>query len=267
MIIKVFLMGGVGNQLFQINRALSLKLEGRKVSIVHLGIYKRFINLLIRHTTHENWIDINNLTKKLNLNYQQINFYDLIFLCFLYFLKKINLYNEFDTPLIDRLCSKKKFDIGYFQKKQHFSRNSLEILLSSLINLLNLDKNYLKNFKNKIAIFHVRGGDFMKNKNNKTINKRPNFKFINDLMSSFIKKNINFFIITNDKKIFKNQISYISEDRILCSDELSDFIKLTNCNLMYVSQSSFCFWAYLISKKLYNCEIINNYNWVYKDLI
>ena len=46
----------------------------------------------------------------------------------------------------------------------------------------------------------------MKNKNNKTINKRPNFKIINDLLSSFIKKNINFFIITNDKKIFKNQI-------------------------------------------------------------
>ena len=103
-------------------------------------------------------------------------------------MKKINLFNEFDVSLIDRLSSKKKFDIGYFQKKQHFSKKSLEILLSSLINLLNLDKNYLKNIKNKIAIFHVRGGDFMKNKNNKTINKRPNFKIINDLLSSFIKK-------------------------------------------------------------------------------
>ena len=149
--------------------------------IVHLGIYKRFINLTTYHTTHENWIDVNHLTNKLNLAYQQINLFDLIYLCFFYFLKKINLFNEFDVSLIDRLSSKKKFDIGYFQKKQHFSKKSLEILLSSLINLLNLDKNYLKNIKNKIAIFHVRGGDFMKNKNNKTINKRPNFKIINDL--------------------------------------------------------------------------------------
>ena len=79
MIIKVFLMGGIGNQLFQINRALSLQLEGRKVLIVHLGIYKRFINLIIGHTTHENWIDVNHLTNKLNLAYQQINLFYLIF--------------------------------------------------------------------------------------------------------------------------------------------------------------------------------------------
>ena len=50
-------------------------------------------------------------------------------------------------------------------------------------------------------------------------------------------------------------------------NELSDFIKLTECNFMYVSQSTYCFWAYLISNKLNKCKVINLNNWNFKNIM
>ena len=47
MTFKVFLMGGIGNQLFQITRAKSIQLEGQKVILLKLGRFKKIVYSLI----------------------------------------------------------------------------------------------------------------------------------------------------------------------------------------------------------------------------
>ena len=265
MTIKVFLMGGIGNQLFQINRALSLKLCGKSVVIIHLGIFRKFINFIIKHPSHKNWIDINILCNNLDLNIRQINFYDLIILSYSFFLKKFTKFNNFDIPLAVRLDNKKKYDIGYFQTKKHFNSISLNIIIENLIKILKLKK--LNTSNNKTAALHVRGGDFMKEINNVIIKKKPNLILIQKNIKDLIKRRINYFIIANDKKVFKQFDIQVDKNKFFFEDEKSDFVRLTNCNLMFVSQSSYCFWAYVIAKKLNNCKILNLNDWVYQDLV
>ena len=265
MTIKVFLMGGIGNQLFQINRALSIKLSGKNVEIINLGIFRKLINFIINHSTHKNWIDIDLLCNDLDLRIRQINFYDLLILSYLYILKKFNKFSNFDIALVARLDSKKKYDIGYFQTKNHFNSISLNIIIENLIKILKLKK--LNTSNNKTAALHVRGGDFMKEINNVIIKKKPNLILIQKYIEDLVKRKINYLIITGDKEIFKKLDIQIDKDNFYFNDEKSDFIKLTNCNLMFVSQSSYCFWAYAIAKKLNNCKILNLNDWVYQDLV
>lgn len=263
--IKVLLMGGIGNQLFQINRALSLQLSGAKVEIIYMGIFKNLIHFFIRHVSHDSWIDLNSFTKKLDLKTRPINLVDLIMLTYFYFLKKINLYQHFDSTLKKQIFSKKVYDLGYFQEKKHFINKSLNIITESLIDYLELRSQIIPN--KKVVGFHIRGGDFMKEINNKNIEKRPNFNLLKSFFEKYTEENINFFIITNDKNLIKKNQFNLDQNAIFSSKELDDFKKLIQCNLMYVSQSTFCFWAYIISKKLHNCEVINFDNWIYRDLI
>lgn len=258
-------MGGIGNQLFQINRALSLKLCGKSVVIIHLGIFRKFINFIIKHPSHKNWIDINLLCNNLNLSLRQVNFYDLAILSYSFIIKKIDRLNNFDLPLVARLDSKKKYDIGYFQTKKHFNSISLNKLIENIIKILKLRK--LNSLSKQTAALHIRAGDFMKEINNITIKKKPNLILIQKYIKDLIERKINYLIITNDNEIFKKFDIQIDKNKFYFVDEKSDFIKLTNCNLIYVSQSSYCFWAYAIAKKLNNCKVLNLNDWVYEDLI
>lgn len=264
MSIKVLLLGGIGNQLFQINRALSLKLEGQEVEIIYLGRLKKLISIIIGHPNHKNWIDLNKLCQRLNLKTNHVNLIDLIKLFYIFFLKKINLYKYFDIPLNIQIAIKKKFDLGYFQQKNHYIEKSKELIINNLI--MELDIKSKISSKNKIIGFHLRGGDFMKDFNNIKIIRRPNFKNINMYLNDLKNSNAKFFIITNDKNLFLESLD-ININNFYSSDELNDFLKLIQCNLMYVSQSTYCFWAYLISKKINGCKIINLENWFFKKLI
>jgi len=258
-------MGGIGNQLFQINRALSIKLVGGDVEVIHLGNFKKFIHLIINHSNHKDWININKLCNQLKISYRRVNFYDLLILSFFFISKKLNLYSYFDIPLDNLDLQQSRYDIGYFQKKNHFNHKSLEIITDNLIKLLSI--NLSTNQKKKIIGFHVRGGDFLKNKNNKLIKKTPNFELLKKYLKKFKKEKSKFFIITNDTKIILRFHNNINKSIIHSSDELSDFLKLVQCNLMFVSQSTYCFWAYLLSKKIYNCEILNLEDWYFKDIV
>lgn len=263
MIIKVFLMGGVGNQLFQINRALSLHLSGHNVKIIHLGKYKKIINFIINHQNHQNWIHIENFCKKINLKVDAVKLYDLFNLSYLFILRKLNLYKYFDLPLTKQVNLKKKYDIGYFQNKNHFLKEATKLLVQSLIDYHELKSEL--NSKKKIG-FHLRGGDFMENKNNTDYNKKPNFELIKFYIEKFDKENSEIFIVTNDKKLF-SRFKNKSSVELYSSNELNDFKKLIQCNLMYVSQSTFSFWAYLVAQKINDCNILNKKDWYFKEII
>ena len=93
---KVFLMGGVGNQLFQITRALSLREEGKKVIVLELGIYKNIILRFINHSIHKEWINIFKLSLLLDLKIKRVSFIDLLNLFILFILRKLSIKNSQD---------------------------------------------------------------------------------------------------------------------------------------------------------------------------
>ena len=261
---KIFLMGGVGNQLFQITRAVSLKENGKKIEIIRLGNNKNFVNFLINHKNQDDWLDLDLLLKKLQIKVRTVSILELLKLFIIFIQKKMNFFSDFDIPLQERILSSNKYDLGYFQHKNQFSKSAMKIVISKLIIQLNLSKKI--KIKNKLC-FHIRATDFLKEENNNQLDRLPKFHEIKEILKTYSNKNFDLLIITDDPKIIIN-IDYVNINLDYQSKAArDDFISLCLCNKMYVSQSSFNFWAYLLAKDLYDCEVLNIDDWVYKKLI
>ena len=75
---KVFLMGGIGNQLFQLARALELYNNNYQVKLIHLGGLGNIFNYFLNYSApHENWISINAIINK-KISIRTIKFIDVI---------------------------------------------------------------------------------------------------------------------------------------------------------------------------------------------
>ena len=257
-------MGGVGNQLFQITRALSLRENEKKIEIIRLGSYKKFINLLISHKNQDDWLGLDLLLKKLQIKVRAVSILELLKLFIIFIQKKMNFFSDFDIPLQERIISSNKYDLGYFQHKNQFSKSAMKIVISKLIIQLNLSKKI--KIKNRLC-FHIRATDFLNKENNNQIDRMPNYHKMKEILNTYFSKKYDLLILTDDPKIIKN----IKEDNIKfdyqSSSAREDFISLCQCNKMIVSQSSFSFWAYVLAKDLYDCEVLNIDDWVYKKLI
>lgn len=263
---KVFLMGGVGNQLFQFSRAVSLKLKDNEEVVIHeLGLLKRPINFFLGHTTHKNWIDNSKLSKILDIKLQKTSIIDLIYLFYIFVLKKISLTRNFDAPLNYRLNSKNKFDVGYFQEIHHFDLIAQKSVIRALKKLFS--NRFIKTLDKEVLSLHIRGGDFSYPINNVDLIRKPNFKLINEYLASINHHNTMINIVTNDPSILINFKYNLKKFNIVSDEPLNDFFILVNSNKMFVSQSSFCYWAFLLAKDTHNCKIINSDSWVYKKLI
>ena len=261
---KIFLMGGIGNQLFQITRAVSLRENGKKIEMIRLGNSKKFINLLINHKNQDDWLDIDFFLKNLQINVRTISSIELIKLFFIFIKKKMNFVVDFDISLQSRIISSKTYDVGYFQNKNQFSNSALKIVLSKLMAQLNLSKE--KKIKNKLCV-HIRATDFLKKGNNHQIDRMPKYHEIKEILKTYFNKKFDLLILTDDHKIIKNIICNNIKFNYQSLGAKEDFISLCQCNKMVVSQSSFSFWAYLLAKDLYDCEILNIENWSYKKLV
>lgn len=260
---KVFLMGGVGNQLFQLSRAISLQLKDKNVIVHELGMIKKIIYKLIGHSIHENWINMQEFSRHLGLNYKKTNILELVQLFIIFFLRKLSIKNNFDLSLSQRISSQNKFDVGYFQEKKHFNKKAQFIILDALKKIL--QKDLIKNPSKKIISLHIRGGDFLKYKNNHHLNIKNSLVTIEKFLKKIDPKIFKIKIITNDK-IILNSMNLINVE-IVSGNPKDDFLSLVNCSQMYVSQSSFCFWAYLFANKFNDCKIVNKENWIYKNLL
>ena len=107
----------------------------------------------------------------------------------------------------------------------------------------------------------------MMEKNNTKLIKKPNFDLIKYYLNRFKNANEDFFIVTNDKDLLIKNKLVTSNHMLFSANELDDFKKLIECDQMYASQSTFCFWAFFLARKLNNCKLVNKKNWIFKDLI
>ena len=146
-----FLMGGAGNQLFQLARAHSHISLGRHAELVELGKYKKIIYKIIGFTYHKDWIDLTDISSSLGISIRHVTIKELFFLGVYFISRKIGL-GVFDKELVK--ASKSILDVGYFQSPRHVCMESIHIVGKALSDVLNIRSNPSE------FVVHVRGGDF-----------------------------------------------------------------------------------------------------------
>jgi len=262
--IKVLLMGGLGNQFFQIARAIELIDRSFDVELIFIG--PRFDSLyrLTGHTKHDEWLDVNNLASNLKINCRSISLSEFLFLGFKFFVKKLGLVSSFDMNL-DYLSEYKKnnsivLDVGYFQSIKHVSLNSVNKVAYGLIDLLLTQEIPTK----ELTVFHIRGGDFI-NRDSEYITSIDDVK---DAIESIENKTERIFVATNDEG-FSNEI-FRTLDIDFEISKLSpkdDFITIATAKNVFVSNSSFAFWAALCAKLAHRSIIFSLNSWPYFDFL
>ena len=245
------MIGGLGNQLFQVAALLKYRRDKEKVIISFLGdihIPKR-VNCLKYIFEMPDWLYFDN-SRKLN------------FLTKLFARSSASLRFGSYLPLFginDRNFYYKKshfmgkkllFLDGYFNQNWNFSDlNSIFSILKLKSIILNKEQQRLCN---QNVVIHIRGGDFLSIKN------------LNICKFDYYKKSIeyalarglrNFIVISEDQKYAKEMIKRLKRSftdlqiSIIKSNSIeNDFNIIRSSKLAILSNSTFSWWASFLSK-------------------
>jgi hypothetical protein len=255
--IKINLMGGLGNNFFQLNYAYNLKDQGYKVLINTFLLERNFITKLLKWSIHNSLNDLHNLNL-LNGFLVKNNFSFSIFFALLskLFDKKIFgvKFSRHNVP--DSLCSIKEL-FGYFQLNNPVNIKFLKNIKKGLNSYIYNNCNILSNIDLLLPVIHIRGGDYLSiDKGNFSYN----YPF--GLLSKFKKFNV----VTNDIDYAKELLSDFKSNYVLITNStvLCDFYLLYISNEKILANSTFSWWA----AELNNCATVyepsiyfNNIEW------
>lgn len=223
---KILLMGGIGNRLFQISYALSASNMNKDVTLITMPVHFEKFAAFFGWSFHKEWLDLESIYIKLNLKNRKAHFYELLIISLLYLLRKIfsNFSHEISINNIKKENYFLDYAVGYFQDISFHDKKALAALVEELSN------NFTSN-QGQYPCLHIRGGDFD----------------VNDRIGEDFLKKINF---TNHLKIVSNDIDYVNSifsemnfELISNNNPADDFKVLCNSNLLYVSNSTYSFWA------------------------
>lgn len=260
---KVFLMGGAGNEFFQLARAHYLSQLGFQVTLVDLQNIKKTLYRLIGFTYHKPWIAINDVAYHLDLKLKKPGFQEYFTLAIIFFLRKLGCSLGFNRPIIGvngNVLWKNlllKFDIGYFQSKSHVGSASIKVVADAIITTLKITR---RDRKQKMVV-HVRGGDVAAENKISDHDAEAIVKYC-------IERNIILSCVSNDADYSRSKFSGLNYD--VMSEGLSardDFISLSSAREMYVSNSTFAFWAAICSRQLAPISLFGPKNWEFGDFI
>ena len=254
MIITSFLMGGLGNQMFQISKALS---EGYENGIEVVFRPSAFIPMHGNQPTKYLENIYRDLTfKEINENLERVSEPSWSFnKTNIFYYKSIEFY-------------------GYYQSSKNFKNHEEKIK-----EIFKPTKEFIKKikslypeifYKNSISI-HVRRGDYLSISEILPVIDKT---YIDECLKQ-IGKYSNIFIFSNDKDWCKENLKY---DNVTVVENLDDYEELwaiSLCNHNIMSNSSFSWWgSYLnknINKKIY-CPSVwfgpkgeKNYQDIYED--
>ena len=233
--IKIYLLGGIGNQLFQTSLAVGLNQE-LDVQIALDG-----------KSLHNRSLGIDFLTLPEGLSISTGKAYSKTFHRFASRGLLPNIYNEkelqkffLNHQLRPYLTSANLY--GYFQSPYYFrnSENQVEKLFSNI--------NMLSNVNPYIAI-HIRGGDYL---SYKKYYKLGVTYYVNAIKEAVQGSNMRIKVFTDDpfhanniiseiksKGIFKNDFELVTAER----DPWITFSGLINAEVLIIANSTFSWWA------------------------
>ncbi len=260
--IKVFLMGGAGNEFFQIARANNLSLRGKNVELLRLGGIKQIIYKLIGFTNHGQWIDVSQIAEALGIGIKKASPLDVFVLFVIFVCKKTGLSTFFDTLLEKKIdhCNSvifKTYDVGYFQTARHIERKSIDQVAEQIIGHLDLSPRYALDE----IVAHVRGGDVLYDNQISDNEAKSIIQFCEE-------NSIKFSCVTNDIDFVKSKFRDI-KSKIHCkgSSPLEDFKYLSTSKTSYLSNSTFAFWAAVCASRLTDPIFFGPNNWSFNDFI
>lgn len=217
--LTVPLIGGTGNQLFQIWRALSIN---ENIELVTLSPFQKKITRLIGWSVHDDWLDVMQLTKDLGLINRQLSYLELAYLGYIFLMKKLRKLSF--EQINDNY---RRFELGYFQEKTYLDKAMLSSLTAQII------KQIGPSSCEDISIIHDRGGDFP------------------------VQFRLTTTQIGNARHYFRNKIIYAISDRTITQtmykringNSLSDFNMLRSAEEIMMTCSTFAFWSVVLSTK------------------
>ncbi len=227
--VNIFLMGGSGNVFFQISRAVSLRELGYDVEVTYLSnSLKKVISRVINHTQHNMILEPGLLCEHLNLKIRRCKFYDIFRLSVLYLKRHYGSSAVFDANLVQFEKQANSLDVGYFQSIDHVTKTSIAMVSSVIQDLLKI-----RSCPNSDrSLIHFRGGDF-----HATL--RPDANALNSLIKN---SGSDFKFVTNDANAVRNLFGNEVEFTTGCGAD-EDFTLLAQASEIYISQSTFAFWA------------------------
>ena len=257
--ITIFLMGGTGNQLFQIARAHSLQVAGHNVTVANLGSIEGLIYCLLGFTRHDNWLDFSALLKTLHIPLKTVTFYQLQCLFWMLVKRRLGFGDNsfFDSDLDEAQSSRRSIDVGYFQSLSKVSFDSLYAVANSL--LINHSDTRDRDDQESVVL-HLRGGDFGKSL-------RLENEFIQRILVFCGQKSIPLAVVTNDASFYRELFGHRSEARLVRNNNaLQDFLFLVNARRLVVSNSTFSFWAMICASITSTIDVIVPQDYFFKDL-
>lgn len=233
----VVLMGGCGNRLFQLARAVDLQNKGFDVSVVNIEEFKLlyfFLTKIASWTVHSIWLDFNRLAQKLEINLRVINIHDRISIIIeLFKIKILGLAHRLNLSVDE---DDRNIQIGYFQAKNCVSTHAITMLGDCLALELGISSRPISE-----NVIHIRAGDYD----------------ISDILSVSDVRNFltsrTCLCITDDSNYVKRM--HPEANIILGSDPYSDFIQLCSGSLIFPSRSTFSFWACVVATRTHQAKI------------
>lgn len=227
MIITSYLMGGLGNQMFQISKAVSEGIDNN-IDVVfkpssfvpmHGNQPTKYLNNIFRNIKFDNITEKLERVKEPSWSYSQMD---------LLYYKSIEFY-------------------GYFQSGKNFENNKQKI-----IDLFSPNEQFIEKIKkvypnmlseNSISI-HVRRGDYLSISDIlPTIDKT----YIDQALNMLNNKG-SIFIFSNDKKWVEENLNYENSTIVTGLEDYEELWAMSLCNHNVMSNSSFSWWGSYLNK-------------------
>lgn len=222
----IWLMGGLGNQAFQINQGLFLQRLGIEIVFVDNLLHKNLLtSKILNWTLHGKFcdeiFDIKTVTKKNIIPALAAKIYQ-------------SEYSRYYNNYIDDSKKIKSVNLfGYFQSNLDINQISLE-----------LPKNRGVLFNSNKYVAHMRFGDALKPQENYVYYKKA-LKLAKDLYPKS-----EWTIVTDDKAQAKSVLEEICgfKYNINNGSVIEDFILLCSCDKIICSNSTFSWWGAQLNK-------------------
>jgi hypothetical protein len=262
---KVLLFGGIGNQLFQLSRAYQYTLDNEICEVIKFNFGKRLIYKILNLTNHDDWIDMKSLSSEISIPLKNASFLDILHLFVVLFQKKVLQNSSVDSIYFDNndnvIDNKLHIDVGYYQSLKHVSIEAIEVVANALIDHLNL-----RNMPSSTEFaIHVRAPS------SGTGREHPQFISNKDVMriqDHAKKNNLMFKIVTNDIKSALSLFPFANENNFYVGNNAQeDFIFLSLSKNLFITNSTFSFWAYFCSNQLYLEKEIRTDEFWYSDFL
>lgn len=227
--VKIYLAGGLGNNLFQLSLGYYLEQQGKRVVYNTALLSENRLTRLLGWSIHSRVIS-NEILKNRHVE-TKFSFIDVVFLFKEFVLSK--LFGKTNYVYVDE-CVKNQL-WGYYPIGNHMLKeNILKFKRHVFEQCSNL---VVPESMNEYSVVHVRRGDF-------SSDSILTFEYYKDALAKISDENPIFYI-SDDESIIHELESVTGKSLLRNSDNsmVGDFFMMLNAEKIISSNSTFCYWA------------------------